>query len=141
MKFLSVITLLTMFLSACSAVEEKKYVTLSYSDFGPPSLASELLGAAWWQWQEHGDSRPRDYDIQVVVYRDMNTDEIARLFPVDESKEQDYRYIAYLAAIGFLDSNISELEQVDDEVIQGIKDQLLETKRVITENLGPPSVE
>ncbi len=141
MKFFRVVTLLTMLLSACSSVEEKRYVALSYSDFGPPSLASELLGASWWQWQNHGDSRPRDYDIQVVVYRDMNTDEISRLFPVDELKEQDYRYVEYLAAIDFLESNISELEQVDDEVIQGVKDQLQDTKRVITEKLGSPSVE
>jgi hypothetical protein len=83
-------------------------VVLQYEDFGPPSAAFEILGQPWWQWQSHGDSRPRKYDIKVVVYRNVELKDVQKTYPVDAEREQDYRYVAYAAALDYLDQLIAE---------------------------------
>jgi hypothetical protein len=114
------IILLFIFLSmaACGNQTNQQHIILNYKDFGPPSLAGELLCSYYWQWDKHGDSRPRDYNILVVVYRNVDIKSIKLQFPVVEEKEQDYRYVEYDNAIAFLNSSIEDLQANKDEVPQ-----------------------
>jgi len=50
-----------------SCATKQNYIILNFSDFGPLSLSRDLLGNDWWQWQRHGDSKPRVYNIKENV--------------------------------------------------------------------------
>ncbi|MEJ2691757.1 MAG: hypothetical protein P8166_01585 [Candidatus Thiodiazotropha sp.] len=126
--FLSLLMLFT--LGACSAQTAPKTLVLQYEDFGPPSAASELIGMDWWQWQEHGDSRPRHYDIKVVVYRDVGLRTVQQLFPTEPAREVDYRYVSYSDAVRYLD------RMTEENAIESITLRLKETHQRITDNLG-----
>ncbi|MGC4071717.1 MAG: hypothetical protein QM760_04240 [Nibricoccus sp.] len=81
-------------------------IVLAYSSFGPQVAAHELIGMEWWQWEEHGESHPRDYPIHVAVYWNQTLEQTKQKYPVDRSKEQDYRYVEYSAAVAHLKSTI-----------------------------------
>jgi hypothetical protein len=98
-------------------------------------MAYEALGFEWWQWQPHGDSRPREYDIHVVVYSGAMKEEVAKLYPVDPAQERDYRYISYDTALEYLDANIA-LAEDDDEGLPSLADQLRETRAAIVAHFG-----
>lgn len=129
--------LFTMAILACGhQINRQEHVILNYKDFGPPALAHELIGSDYWQWDSHGDSRPRDYPIKVVVYRDVDVQQIKERFPVIEEKEQDYRYVAYPTAIAFLNDIIAELEPHKDEISPELVDTLIKTRSFIEGELG-----
>ena len=56
----------------------------------------------WYQWNSQGPDDPnaRD-DVRVVVYRNISPDEVKRMYPVVEEK-QDYRYLDYQSALSLL---------------------------------------
>lgn len=97
-----------VFALACASRVEAASTVLPYGSFGPQAMSYEVLGFEWWQWQPHGDSRPREYDVRVVVYCNASSDEVARLYPVDRQAERDYRYITYDHALSYLDDNIRQ---------------------------------
>lgn len=82
-------------------------LVLRYRDFGAPIDSHELLGEEWWQWQPHGDSRPRTYDVRVVVYCNQPLEEVALQYPVVPENEQDYRYVEYDVAMQYLRDTIA----------------------------------
>lgn len=82
-------------------------------------MSYEILGFEWWQWQPHGDSRPREYEVRVVVYCNASRDEVARRYPVDRETERDYRYITYEQALSYLDDNIQQ--DVDPELTSELR--------------------
>jgi hypothetical protein len=86
---------------------------LPYSAFGPQVLAHELIGKAWWQWQPVGGDDDREYPIKVVVYWNQSVDDIAKRYPVVESKEQDYRYVPYLAAVKHMEDLIQDFKKAN----------------------------
>lgn len=86
-------------------------VVLPYSAFGPQTAAYELIGMEWWQWDSHGDSRPREYPIKVVVFWDQTRDETEKRHPVDQSKQQDFRYVEYSKAIEHLAQMIEDFRE------------------------------
>ena len=89
----------------------KHTLSLNYVSFGPQALSHELIGKQWWQWQAHGSDDPSiQYDIKIVVYKDMSEKQVSAKFPIIESKFMDYRYLPYADAIAYLDKNIAELE-------------------------------
>jgi hypothetical protein len=93
---------------------------LPYSAFGPQVVAYELIGKEWWQWDAHGDSRPREYPIKVVVYWDQTREQTAKRYPVNKSKLQDYRYVEYSKAVAHMQKVIKELKamELDTSTIQ-----------------------
>ncbi|MDN3639179.1 hypothetical protein QWY82_10190 [Simiduia curdlanivorans] len=101
-----------------------------YLDFGPQVIASEVIGNEWWQWQPHGDSRPRAYDVKVVVFKQVSIKEVMQKYPVNQGMEKDYRYIDYEQASTYLDDRINE------NVIEDVTARLQETKRKIIAALG-----
>ena len=109
---------------------EQRISVLDYKDFGPQVIASEVIGAEWWQWQSHGDSRPAQYDIKVIVYRDIAFDEVQECYPVDQKNKKDYRYLEYNKALSYLNSKI------DDNVIKRVTDTLKDTRKKIDDDLG-----
>lgn len=86
-------------------------IIFPYGAFGPQSAAYELIGMEWWQWESHGDSRPRDYPIKVVVYWDQSLEQTKKKYPVDKTKEQDYRYVEYTVATAHLEKTIKALKE------------------------------
>ena len=107
MKYLMLFALLV----TTSAVAQTRHtLILDYNEFGPQVEAYELLGMQWWQWQTHGDSRPRKYDIKVVVYKGIDLETVKEKFPVNQLQEQDYRYVKYSDALQYLDKRIQEID-------------------------------
>jgi hypothetical protein len=107
---MSRLLLITTFLLLASCTDQSagNTLVLRYTDFGPPSAAHELIGMDWWQWMEHGDSRPTNYDIRVIVYRDTDLAQVQKKYPTDPSSELDYRYVRYTDAMNYLDRMIEE---------------------------------
>jgi hypothetical protein len=126
------LSILLLLFTACAVQAVGKTLVLPYNDFGPPSAAHEVIGMDWWQWLEHGDSRPRRYDIKVVVYRDTDRDRVQRSFPLDPSQELDYRYLEYSDAIRYLD------RMIEENVIDSLTPQLQSTRERIFNSLGEP---
>lgn len=123
-KYISLFLFHWIFSSACSAGQQTTLV-FQYDDFGPQSAADKILGRQWWQWQSHGDSRPRKYDIKVVVYKGISLQEVKRLYPVLPEKKQDFRYVEYQLALDYLDKNITEnVMQILTEKLQVTKNRL-----------------
>ena len=81
---------------------------LPYSAFGPQVSSYELIGQEWWQWESHGDSRPREYPIKVVVFWDQTREDTAKRHPVDREKLQDFRYVEYSKAVTHMERVIKE---------------------------------
>ncbi|EKE70635.1 hypothetical protein [Gallaecimonas xiamenensis] len=80
------LALSALFIAACAVNRDQQMMVLSYQAFGPQVTATEVLGNEWWQWQAHGDSRPRDYDVKVVVYRGISLIDVKAAYPVIEEK-------------------------------------------------------
>ena len=83
---------------------------LPYSAFGPQVAAHELIGMEWWQWDSHGDSRPREYPIKIVVFWDQTREDTAKRHPVDREKLQDFRYVEYSKAVTHMARTITEFK-------------------------------
>lgn len=114
---------------ACASRVEAASTVLPYGSFGPQAMSYEVLGFEWWQWQPHGDSRPREYDVRVVVYCNSSSEEVARLYPVDRKAERDYRYITYEQALSYLDDNIQQ--DIDPE----LTNELRATRKEVVDRL------
>jgi len=84
---------------------EKIFIT-DYKDFGPSQLSSRLLGKKQWQWDTPENHLPVNYDVKVVVYRDISLEKVKKLYPVDPYQKQDYRYIEYGEARAYLSETI-----------------------------------
>jgi hypothetical protein len=106
---------------------------LRYDDFGPQVMAWELLGKEWWQWEPHGSSRPREYDVKVVVYRGINLANVKKKYPVIPSKEQDYRYVKYDKAMRYLD------EQLQEDLSDLTAVKLKATRQRLLDRFGTPA--
>ena len=124
-----------VFFSCSHHVSQQPYVILTYKDFGPPALAGDLIGSDYWQWDSHGDSRPRDYPIRVVVYRNIDLQKVKERYPVSKEKEQDYRYVEYRTAMAFLNSSIEQLQSYKDEIPRELIDTLIKTRNTIASGL------
>lgn len=115
MKNLTVVSKVLVFclIDVLSAGE----TVLPYSSFGPQVIAHELLGKEWWQWESQGGSKSgvKDYDIKVVVYWDEKIASVRERYPIDPSRERDFRYVDLSKAIAYLRRTISEFE--DDQSI------------------------
>ncbi len=121
--------LLAVLISGCSAKVEPKSKTLvlDYGELGPSSLTYEIVGNEWYQWNNHGDSDPKNFDdVKVVVYRDIPLEEVRQMYPVDEKRFMDYRYLDYETAIDLLSKHEGE----------PYLDSLGDTRKKIIENLG-----
>lgn len=108
-----------------------RQLVLKYSDFGTFSLCEELIGQDWWQWQGHGDSTPRDYDIKVVVFRNIDISKVKKIYPVIPEKKQDYRYVSYERALEFLEKTINELNALEEPLFIQMADGLKKTREKI----------
>ena len=116
-------------LSSCMTNLKSNTVLLDYEEFGPPVVANEILGMDWWQWQEFGDSRPRKYDIKVVVYKNISLDQVKEWYPIEPDKEKDFRYLEYGKALNYLDKLIK------DNVIEELTVTLVKTKNTLIDKL------
>jgi hypothetical protein len=109
-------------------------IVLSYNDFGPQVVTHEKIGMGWYQWNSQGPDDPNSSDdVRVVVYRNISVDEVKRMYPVIEGK-QDYRYLEYQPAL-------SLLKQYEQDPFWNIyketKDRATQTKERILAALGP----
>lgn len=135
-RIISVLIFVSVIIGCSQTGHYQKHTMLSYKDFGPPSLASELIGSDFWQWESHGDSRPKEYPISVVVYRNMELDQVKALFPVIKEKKQDYRYVEHQKAVMFLNGSIEELQSNKDFAPSRLLKTLIGTRDKIQSTLG-----
>ena len=117
-------------LVCCDKGSDKIYIVMSYDDFGPPSMAVDLIGMDWWQWERNGEAFPKIYDIKVVVYKGFDEVEISNKYPINIEEEKDYRYVEYKTVLEYLDRKIAYLKGTD--IAYAAKD-LEETKVKIIE--------
>jgi hypothetical protein len=129
-EFRAVFVLVALSLLGGCAAERgarARTVVLSYHELGPQAAAHGLIGYEWYQWNSHGDPDPsKDDDVKVVVYRGIPLEKVKEMYPVVAGR-QDYRYLAYEAAIDYLNQN-------EGEPYLG---HLRETRKKIVERLGP----
>jgi hypothetical protein len=137
MNLKTVSIIICSFFILCCNNSPKPYKVFEYKDFGPQSMAYEKLGMRWWQWDNHCSSDPNyKYDIQVVVYQSMPLSQIKNLFPVDKSKNEDFRYFDYNDSIEYLNEKIKELEAEKEEWAGKLKTNLVKTKMRIQQEIG-----
>jgi hypothetical protein len=116
---------------SCTSSQALRAAVVRYEDFGPPAAAYELIGYDFWQWQDEGGSSPdQRYDIRVVVYRNSSPDEVARRYPVQPERQQDYRYVSYDAALKYLDDMIAE------NALPALTERLRATRRELQTQLA-----
>jgi hypothetical protein len=116
----------------------KSYAIFDYEDFGPQSMAWEIIGMQWWQWDNHGDSDPNSKcDIKVVVYSDVSLKEMKSLFPINKAKKKDFRYMEYHDSIKYLIRNIEKIEQIDEQWAIKLKERLIDTRKRIQQEVKP----
>lgn len=89
-------------------IVKENTLVLQYQDFGPEAMAGELLGPERWPWAKEHYSTPQQFDIHVVVYRDVKLETVKKAYPVDEHSNQDYRYIEYTTAIQWHEDQLSK---------------------------------
>ena len=134
-KILCLIFLTIIFVFSCSE-NDKQILILSYDDFGPQAVAWETFGMQWWQWDNHGDSDPNTkYNIKVAIYRDIPLREVKEKFPVVQETEQDYRYIEYNTALGYLDKNILDHKEIEAQWAKDIVKRFSKVKSKIISEL------
>jgi hypothetical protein len=134
MKKLLFFVILPLLLMSCNTTTTN--IVIPLKEFGPSSYSEDLLGYAFWQWNNHGDSRPREYDINIVVYRNTTLEKVSKQYPVIEAKEQDYRYISYDEIMPYLNQTIKEFSAIKENVFPLYTEQLTETKKKIIDALG-----
>ena len=124
--------LLLLGLVGCGRALEDNTRIFAYEDFGPSALSADVLGNAWWQWENQGDGNPATrYPIKIVVYWNIPLDQVKAAYPVIPEKKQDYRYIERGKALAFLDSAITDAQefQVDGgkllTMLQDTRQQIL----------------
>ncbi len=106
-------------------------LVLDYRDFGVQAAAYQLLGMEWWQWLPHGDSDPdTEYDIKVVVYKEVGLQSVKRAYPVVYERNQDYRYLDFDSAMRYLD------EQIKENILPEITERLQETRKKLNAQFG-----
>ena len=106
---------LVLIVCGCASKNENQMLLLPYSAFGPPTMSGKLLGVEWFQWLPHGDSRPRKYDVKVIVYRDVSLLDVKNNYPVSSNLNIDYRYIHYSDAVIYFNDNITEVLKMERE--------------------------
>ena len=132
MTKVAVVILAAVCAVGCTSAPDKTTV-LKYDDFGPQAAAYETIGMRWWQWDTVGDCDSNcDYDIKVVVYRDIPLRQVREAYPVVKEKEQDYRYLSYAKAIAHLDA------QIRAGITPEVTEVLRKTKSRIEEEMGKP---
>ncbi len=123
-------------------------IVLAYDDFGPQVMSYESIGMDWNQWKSEGHELPDDVEVKVVVYRDVELNEIKKQFPVIRGKS-DYRYFEYARAIQYFQEQLRQVESYKKEeqeasdsepsavkMFEDLEQTLKKTQRVIIENLG-----
>lgn len=141
MKYvISICLSLVFILNGCSThtVDRKQYLVLPYSDFGPSTMSGALLGVEWFQWLPHGESRPRKYDVKVIIYRGISLTDVKKLYPVSPKKSVDYRYISYSDAVSYFNRNIIEVISMEQEgyPMGSLSQELKSVKTQIINELG-----
>lgn len=116
-------------------------LVLAYGDFGPPALASGLLGSEWWQWEGGGSWAIDDaFDVRVVVYRGIPLAAVQADYPTIEGRA-DYRYVSYEDAIAHFDRSMRELQDADEPLLRRLREELAVTRAHVRQALGAAAVE
>ena len=110
-------------LFACNSSSGSSPLVLNYTDFGPVAMSESLLGQSLPQWLPHGESRPKSYDIKVVVYKSNNLQKVKDKYPVSIENNTDYRYISYSITMSYLDKHIAE------DIVSSTTEKLKDTKQ------------
>ncbi|HUV59856.1 MAG TPA: hypothetical protein VMW09_07060 [Desulfatiglandales bacterium] len=115
-----------------------------YSDFGTQAMCYDLIGYQRYQWNNDGNPDPRkEYNIQVVVYKDIDLVKVKKIYPVSKIMKRDYRYVEHNKALEYLDKQIKQIKELKkiasaqkkDVVFGQLLIRLQNTKKEIVTNL------
>lgn len=129
----AILILFCIFTIGCAS-SSNKTIVLNYNDFGPQVAAHETIGMGWWQWDQQGvPDANYQYNIKVVVYKDILLKEVMDTYPVVKEKELDYRYLPYAKAMAYLN------REIQADILPKLTEKLSETKSKIENKLKQPN--
>lgn len=102
------ILIMCLGLASCASRISRTTLVFDYADFGPQAMAYRVIGPKNHQWDPQTPIPFGAEGVRVVVYRDIGLEEVQQHFPVDPSRHQDYRYLAYADAMDYLDARIRQ---------------------------------
>ena len=79
-----------------------------------------------------------EYDIKVIVYREIPFAQIEALYPVKKENNKDFRYFAYDDAIRYLNEKIKALEPEKEAWAKNLKERLIKTRDRIQHEIKLP---
>lgn len=101
-------------------------------------MAFEVLGQRWWQWEGEGHDFDDDHDvIWIVVHDGIDPAALSLRFPVRPQAECDHRYFARDEAVKYLESNIAQLEGVEE--LSELQATLQQTQASVREHFAASS--
>lgn len=118
-----------LMLTGCASRISRTTLVLDYADFGPQAMAYKVLGPKNHQWDPQTPIPFGAEGVRVVVYRNIDLEQVKQHFPVDPGRHQDYRYLAYSDALDYLDARIRQ------NLLKRITLRLEETRSAIRNHL------
>lgn len=100
--------LICLLLEGCASRLSRSTVVLTYADFGPQPMAYRVLGPKNYQWDPQTPIPFGDEPVRVVVFRNMDLEEVQQRYPVEQNRHLDYRYVTYADAMDYLDQKIRQ---------------------------------
>lgn len=122
--------ILCLLLASCASRISRSTLVLDYADFGPQAMAYKVIGPKNHQWDPHTPIPFGAEGVRVVVYRNIELEEVQQHYPVDRERHQDYRYLTHADAMDYLDARIRQnllkritlrLEQTRDTIRQQLE--------------------
>jgi hypothetical protein len=95
-------------LASCASRISRSTLVLDYADFGPQAMAYRVIGPKNHQWDPQTPIPFGAEGVRVVVYRNIELEEVKHHFPVNPERHQDYRYLHYADAVEYLDARIRQ---------------------------------
>lgn len=114
-------------LSGCSSQVQKETLVFDYADFGPQAMAYRAIGPKNLPWQPDTPLLIGQGNVLIVVYKDIELDEVKRSYQPDQRELIDYRYLPYTEALDYLDARISQ------NLLHKVTTRLQETRKTITQ--------
>lgn len=101
-----IIVLLLASLTACASPPSDRTLVLRYSDFGPQAMAYHLIGPNRLPWDPDTPVFVGHNAVRIVIYRGIDLETVKSLYPPDERRNIDYRYVSFQDALRYLDAKI-----------------------------------
>lgn len=128
------IGMLVVLLSHCASRLEKNSIVLEYADFGPQAMAYPVIGPKRMPWAPDTPVLIGEGKIYVVVFQNLELEQIEDKYNPDPEANIDYRFLRYQDAMRYLDA------QIANNILAKVTRQLEQTRTNIDTKLGRSSL-